>query len=164
MIRAQCRFVLKRNILFKLLYLLALMSIVPLSIADSAEPAIVVNQAGYLPDWPKRALIIDRPNTSIVTLRDAESDALIMMIKPKQVGYADLCPFTEFGDAPLEVQLSNLLNEKHTPILQRSLLCAKLDAEARFEKRSLYLENRIKNHFLITDLLNCGNTSFSKNW
>lgn len=90
MIRAQCRFVLKRNILFKFLYLLALMSIVPVSIADSAEPAIVVNQAGYLPDWPKRALIIDRPNTSIVTLRDAESDALIMMIKPKQVGYADL--------------------------------------------------------------------------
>ena len=90
MIRAYLRFVLKRNILLNFLSLLALLTIPPVSLADSGESAIVFNQAGYLTEWPKRALLINKPQTSIVTLRDADSDALIMMIKPKELGLSDL--------------------------------------------------------------------------
>lgn len=70
------------------------------------------------------------------------------------VGYSDLCPYAAFGDAPLEVQLSNLQNEKYSKILKRSLFCAHQDAEARKKSESLYSEPRIKSHFLITDLMN----------
>jgi len=90
MIRVLFRFVLKRNILLKLFSFLALSFIVPVSLANASEPAIVFNQAGYLTEWPKRALLINKPQISIVTLRDAESDALIMMIKPKELGFSDL--------------------------------------------------------------------------
>ena len=90
MIRVLFRFVLKRNILLKFFSFLALSFIVPVSLANSSEPAIVFNQAGYLTEWPKRALLINKPQISIVTLRDAESDALIMMIKPKELGFSDL--------------------------------------------------------------------------
>ena len=71
-----------------------------------------------------------------------------------KVGYADLCPFSAFGDAPLEVQLGNLQNEKYSNLIQSSLDCALMDAEARLAGQSLYTESRIKNHFLITDLVN----------
>jgi endoglucanase len=90
MVRAHLRFVLKRYILLKLISVLVLLSIGQVSLADSDEPAIVFNQAGYQTEWPKRALLINKPQSSIVTLRDAETDALIMMIKPKETGFSDL--------------------------------------------------------------------------
>jgi endoglucanase len=90
MLRAYLRFILKRGFFLNPLSFLILLFIAPVSLADSDEPAIVLNQAGYLTDWPKRALLINKPQTSIVTLRDADSDALIMMIKPKQSGFSDL--------------------------------------------------------------------------
>ncbi len=72
-----------------------------------------------------------------------------------RVGYADLCPFSELGDQPLELELKNLLISKPSQLTSRSLLYARLDAEARFEKRSLFDPKiRIKNHFLVNDLLN----------
>src|ERR1700677_2738267 len=69
------------------------------------------------------------------------------------VGYADLCPFSEMGDQPLELELKNLLQSKPSALTERALTVARLDASARAEKRSLYNPKvRIKNHFLINDL------------
>jgi len=69
------------------------------------------------------------------------------------VGYADLCPFAEMGDQPLELELKNLLQSKPSPLTARSLNVARLDATARAEKRSLFNPKiRVKNHFLINDL------------
>ena len=79
-----------RYFLLSFLYLLMSLLSAPNALANNESPAIVVNQAGYLPDWPKRALLINKPEAKVVTLRDATTDALIMMIKPKQSGFTDL--------------------------------------------------------------------------
>jgi o-succinylbenzoate synthase len=69
------------------------------------------------------------------------------------VGYADLCPFSEMGDQPLELELKNLLQSKPSALTQRALTVARLDADARAEEKSLYNPKvRVKNHFLINDL------------
>jgi len=69
-------------------------------------------------------------------------------------GYSDLCPHTKFGDAPLSGQLQTLHQGRDlTPILHQSITCAKLDHLARQQKRHLVRGDKIKSHFLITDLL-----------
>ncbi len=71
-----------------------------------------------------------------------------------RVGYSDLCPFSEMGDQPLELELKNLLMTKRSVITDRSLHFANLDAVARAEKRALYDSKiRIKNHFLVNDIV-----------
>ena len=69
------------------------------------------------------------------------------------VGYSDLCPFQRFKDKPLEMELQNITKNKLSSISNRSLEFARWDAEARKEGRSLYLDEEIKNHFLITNIL-----------
>jgi O-succinylbenzoate synthase len=70
-----------------------------------------------------------------------------------EVGHADICPFGEMGDKPLEYELRQLAIGKSSNLGLRSLYFAELDAKARAEKRSLYSPHvRIKNHFLITDI------------
>lgn len=71
----------------------------------------------------------------------------------ESVGYADLCPFSEMGDRPLELELKQISNNMPSDLAARSLYFARMDAEARSKKQSLYDPNvRIKNHFLITDI------------
>jgi o-succinylbenzoate synthase len=53
-------------------------------------------------------------------------------------GYADIHPWPELGDAPLDEQLARLAAGDPTPLLRRSLQCAELDARARAERRSLF--------------------------
>jgi O-succinylbenzoate synthase len=73
--------------------------------------------------------------------------------EPGLVGYSDLCPYSAFGDQPFENEIKNLAREILSPLAKRSLYFARLDAEARAEKRSLYGADRIANHYLIGDLL-----------
>lgn len=69
------------------------------------------------------------------------------------VGYADVCPFGEMGDRPLEYELKQFSVGKPSPLGARSLFFAELDAQARAKQKSLYIPNvKIKNHFLITDI------------
>lgn len=72
-----------------------------------------------------------------------------------KIGYSDLCPFAEMGDRPIERELKHLLELKPSPIGERSLHFARLDADARSEKRSLFdlRGPRLKSHFLIHDIL-----------
>lgn len=69
------------------------------------------------------------------------------------VGYADVCPFQEYGDQPYEIEIQNLHRRQYSRLVERSLHFARLDAEARAAQQSLYSEIRIKNHFLISNLL-----------
>ena len=69
------------------------------------------------------------------------------------VGYADIHPWTELGDEPLAIQLQKLTNFETTPLTQRSLELATLDAESRKQNSSAFQGLHIPNsHFLITDL------------
>lgn len=78
-----------------------------------------------------------------------------------KVGYADCHPWEEFGDAPLEKQKVSLIKQKPLPLSLRTLYFARLDAEARFEGRSLFNDLSIpKSHFLIIDLINFKSEDF----
>lgn len=71
----------------------------------------------------------------------------------ESIGFADVCPFSEMGDRPLEFELRHIALSKPTELGERSLYYAKRDAEARKSGKSLYdLSIRIKNHFLIPDI------------
>lgn len=79
-----------------------------------------------------------------------------------KTGFSDLCPFAEMGDRPLERELKDLVGLNPSAIGERSLHFARIDAVARSEERSLFDEDsnrngtervRIKNHFLIHDIL-----------
>lgn len=65
-----------------LLVLLALLSC-SVSIADEIKSAIVVNQAGYHPDWPKRAMLINKTEDDSIALINAESGELVKMLNPQ---------------------------------------------------------------------------------
>lgn len=69
------------------------------------------------------------------------------------IGYADCHPWVQFGDFPLEQQLERLCQGQTTPLLQRSLQLARLDAEARSRRISLFEGLTIPpSHFLVSDL------------
>ncbi|OFZ19561.1 MAG: hypothetical protein A2Z20_08335 [Bdellovibrionales bacterium RBG_16_40_8] len=69
------------------------------------------------------------------------------------VGYADVCPFAEMGDRPLEFELKHIAMSKPSNLGARSLFFARADAEARAKNASLYDKTvKIKNHFLIYDI------------
>lgn len=63
-------------------------------------------------------------------------------------GYAAVHPWTEFGDAPLDVQLETLRDGGTTPLLERALHCAALDADARQRGVSLFDELEVpRSHY-----------------
>jgi len=69
------------------------------------------------------------------------------------VGFADLCPFPDMGDRPLDIELRHLAADRPLALAARSLHFARLDATARAQRVSLYDRfARIENHFLISDL------------
>jgi len=52
-------------------------------------------------------------------------------------GYADLHPWPELGELPLETQLAGLASGEWTTTLQKSLVFANVDAKARRQNRNL---------------------------
>ena len=66
----------------------------------------------------------------------------------ESIGYGDLCPFTEMGDPSLDENLKNAASGDFSHLILRSLYFAKLDAEARKIKKSLYSSTKVKNHFI----------------
>ena len=53
-------------------------------------------------------------------------------------GFADVHPWPELGDAPLEMQLAALARGQTTPLTRRSLEMAAIDAQARDRRESLF--------------------------
>ncbi|PYQ33811.1 MAG: hypothetical protein DMF57_08030, partial [Acidobacteria bacterium] len=53
-------------------------------------------------------------------------------------GFADIHPWPEFGDAPLDAQIATLARGQTTPLTRRSLEMAALDAQARDRGVSLF--------------------------
>ncbi len=68
-------------------------------------------------------------------------------------GYADIFPWSEFGDPdPKEIPQLLRQDSKTYPLLQRSLYFAEKDGRARVEKKSLGREQKIKNHYLVENI------------
>ncbi|MFQ5729143.1 MAG: enolase C-terminal domain-like protein, partial [Waddliaceae bacterium] len=68
------------------------------------------------------------------------------------VGYADCHPWAELGDLPLKEQLSRLRAGTFTPLTDRSLIFAKIDAKARSQQQSLFSNLSIPpSHYLLED-------------
>ena len=71
------------------------------------------------------------------------------------VGHADIHPWVELGDEPLEKQLLKLSNQMTTPLTKQSLYLAREEALARQLGKSLFQGSvHLKNNFTITDALN----------
>lgn len=70
-------------------------------------------------------------------------------------GYADCHPWPELGDLPWEEQVALLSQDRLTDLTQRSLSFAKLDAEARQKRISLWWEGAVipPSHTLVPDLM-----------
>ncbi len=72
----------------------------------------------------------------------------------EKVGYADCHSWPELGDLPLKQQLKALAQGQLTPLTQCALEFAKLDAQARFNKKRLLNHLQIpRSHFLVPYLL-----------
>lgn len=70
------------------------------------------------------------------------------------IGYADCHPWPELGDHSVIEQLRGLQQRDVTPLMRCSLVFARLDAEARHEKKSLMAGLKVPlSHYLIMDLL-----------
>lgn len=79
------------------------------------------------------------------------------------IGYSDCHPWSELGDPPLEDQLRALKTNKWTNLLESSLAFARLDAEARHQKKSLFTQKKIpQSHFLIMDVLDTHSEDIEK--
>ncbi len=82
-----------------------------------------------------------------------EGALLKVLFADQKIGYSDLHPWPEFGEIPLDRQLTKIKEHQGTPEALVSLSLARRDAEARFDEIDLlWGSDRIKNHFLVLDL------------
>ncbi|GIL16712.1 MAG: hypothetical protein BroJett040_04630 [Oligoflexia bacterium] len=85
---------------------------------------------------------------------DQPRDGALLQIQwpDKKIGYADLFPWPELGDYPLDRQLFELQEGRITPLVEQAIWLGRKDANLRAKKVNALTEApRIKNHFLITD-------------
>jgi len=84
--------------------------------------------------WVHRYELVPRARLSARAAAGPRYGALLRV----DDGFADVHPWPELGDAPLDEQLSRLARGETTPLTARSLHFAALDAAARREGRSLF--------------------------
>lgn len=98
-----------------------------------------------------------QPITQIGAVADAQArhGALFQVQWPSgRVGYADLHPWPELGDADLESQILGLSKGKISEQMEQTIWFAKRDADARLQGVNAFQGlPKVKNHFLINDLL-----------
>jgi O-succinylbenzoate synthase len=84
--------------------------------------------------WVHRYTLMPRRRLSGIAREGAREGALLRV----DDGFADVHPWPELGDAPLEEQLALLARGETTPLTCASLRLAKLDGEARRRGVSLF--------------------------
>lgn len=89
--------------------------------------------------------------------------ALLRVETHEGVGYADLHPWPELGDSPLEKQLEALASGQLTQLTRRSLYMAELDRHARCLGKSAFSELQVPpSHLLINDLSSVEERTFEE--
>ncbi len=84
--------------------------------------------------WYWRYELVPRRRLSAIATDAPRQGALIRI----DDGIADVHPWPELGDAPIDSQLDHLRRGELTPLTRRSLAMARLDGEARRAGRSLF--------------------------
>lgn len=96
-----------------------------------------------------------QPLTSLGALAEGKvrSGALLKIQWPDQkIGYADLHPWPELGDAELEAQLTAIAKGRLSHLVEQSIWLARKDAVIRAQGKNAFQGlAKVKNHFLITD-------------
>ncbi len=87
-----------------------------------------------MPIWVHRYTLMPRRRLSGVAAEGARHGALLRI----GAGFADLHPWPELGDLPLDAQLAMLARGETTPQSAASLHLASIDAEARAKGVSLF--------------------------
>ncbi len=79
--------------------------------------------------------------------------ALFKVLWPNgNIGYSDIFPWPELGDAPLQDQLKDLARSQLSPLIEQSIWLAKKDAALRKVSRNAFVgAPKIKHHYLISD-------------
>lgn len=97
-------------------------------------------------------------NVNAVASMTPRDGSLLKVVWPHgAIGYADIHPWPELGDADLKTQLTRLKNLKLTPLLEQSIWLAKRDAQARHERVNLFPAGmQLKNNFVIPDVTRVG--------
>ncbi len=72
----------------------------------------------------------------------------------KKIGYADIHPWLELGDKPIETHIKGLAQGKISTLVEQAIWLAKKDAAFRMEKENAFTTaTKVKNHYIVTDLL-----------
>lgn len=103
------------------------------------------------------------PVRANVQLRPRDGALLKVRWANGWVGYADLFPWPEFGDASIEDQLYALAKAQVSQIAEQSIWLAKRDAQLRFKQKNAFDgASKLRNHFLIPDHGRCTDTQIKE--
>jgi O-succinylbenzoate synthase len=79
------------------------------------------------------------------------------------IGYSDIFPWPEFGDAPIDDQLFALSRAKVSALVEQSIWLAKRDAARRVLKQNAFEgAPKLRNHFLVTDYSKVTDATFKE--
>lgn len=88
--------------------------------------------------WVHRYTLMPRRRLSTIAREGAREGALLRVNAGVSEGFADVHPWPELGDAPLDEQLALLARGETTPLTRASLRLAALDGDARRRGVSLF--------------------------
>ena len=115
--------------------------------------------------WTSPYTLVARSSLSGKALNKIRVGALLKVESGDGIGYADLHPWPEFGDATLEEQLQLLAQGKTTELSARSLALADLDRRARVAGRNAFEGLEIPDsHMLVTEIANLKEVHLEGAW
>lgn len=103
--------------------------------------------------WSSRYELVPWQVIGAVADTSPRQGALLKVQWPNgNIGYADIFPWPEFGDADIVDQLRALAQGKISPLVEQAIWLAKKDSVWRKEKKNAHTgASKIKNHFLVND-------------
>lgn len=118
---------------------------------------------GELGIWIAPYNLVAKRNLSSRAQSRTREGALLLLEEQGGEGFADIHPWPELGDRPLNEQIKCLEDGTLTPLLQRSLKLARLDLQARLCGESAFAGLSIpESHALVVDAFEAGGDEFDR--